>query len=127
SLRLVSFLGRRVYARPIVVVVTAREEDLASVPMLRRTLDDLARDEHLVEVRLAPLSKVATVALVRALAGAQDGVGALAGVVDHIWNAGEGNPFVTIEMVRALRQAPGASPKTVTLTRSVHALVVRHL
>src|SRR5439155_22574149 len=44
SLRLVSFLGRRVYARPIVVVVTAREEDLASVPMLRRTLDDLARD-----------------------------------------------------------------------------------
>jgi predicted ATPase len=57
SLRLLPFLGRRHQAWPLLVVGTAREEDLAGSPLLRRTLEDLARDQRLDELRLPPLSK----------------------------------------------------------------------
>jgi DNA-binding SARP family transcriptional activator len=127
SLRLVSFLGRRLKACPILVMVTAREEDLESVPMLRRTLDDLARDHHLVDVRLAPLSRVDTLALVRTLAGTQSDVAAITRLVEQVWTASEGNPFVTIEMMRACSQAAESPPSALTLTQSVHAIVMRHL
>src|SRR6185295_5325146 len=60
SLRLLAFVGRRHRAWPLLVVGTAREEDLAGAPLLRRTFEDLARDPGLDELRLAALSKEET-------------------------------------------------------------------
>jgi len=71
SLRLLPFVGRRHRGSPLLVVGTAREEDLAGSPLLRRTLEDLARDQRLVELRLAPLSKEETLTLVRTLVPAE--------------------------------------------------------
>ena len=67
SLRLLPFVARRLRSWPILVVGTAREEELAGAPLLRRTLEDLARDQRFGELRLAPLSKQDTLTLVRTL------------------------------------------------------------
>ena len=84
SLRLLSFLGRRLQTWPLLVVGTAREEDLPGAPILRRTLEDLARDKHLVELRLAPLSKEETLTLVRTLARAERNEAVTTGLAEQV-------------------------------------------
>ena len=110
SLRLLSFVGRRLRTWPILVVGTAREEDLAGAPILRRTLEDLARDQRLVELRLAPLSKEDTLALVRTLARTESNEAAMTGLAEQVWITSEGNPFAVVEMVRALPKGAVAEP-----------------
>ncbi|HSF07155.1 MAG TPA: AAA family ATPase [Methylomirabilota bacterium] len=125
SLRLLSFIGRRLHTWPVLVVGTAREEDLASAPLLRRTLEDLARDEHLVELRLAPLSKEETVALVRTLARAESDAAMLA---EQVWITSEGNPFAVVETVRALPEGAVANPSAkLAVPKRVRDVIVRHL
>jgi predicted ATPase len=43
SLRRLAFVGRRISAWPVLLVVTARDEDLADATAARRTLDELSR------------------------------------------------------------------------------------
>ena len=108
SLRLLSFVGRRLGAASVFIVGTAREEDLARAPLLRRTLADLSRDGHLTELRLAPLSRDETFTLARMLAPSE-GQAALAGeAAEQVWRMSEGNPFTIIETMRAL--PPCSSP-----------------
>lgn len=55
SLRLLAFLGRRVQTERILIVLTARGEELADNPMLRRTLQDLSQRQQLNSVHLSAL------------------------------------------------------------------------
>ena len=64
SVRLMAFIGRRLPAWPLLVVVTAREEELADAPLLQRTLAELAREAHVDTIDLRPLSQADTVHLV---------------------------------------------------------------
>src|SRR5215813_9179210 len=64
SLRLTSVLPRRIAAWPILIVLTAREEDVAEAPMLR----DLLRLQDISRLPLGPLSQEDTTALVQSLA-----------------------------------------------------------
>jgi DNA-binding SARP family transcriptional activator len=57
SLRLLAFLGRRVRALPVLVVVTAREEDTVEAPMLERALAELRDAAMLDAISLSPLSR----------------------------------------------------------------------
>jgi tetratricopeptide (TPR) repeat protein len=100
SARLVAFIGRRLRDRPVLLLGTARDDELADAPALRQALDDLARDGCLATLSLGPLSRADTASLVRALARGGDdaNVGALA---EQAWAASEGNPFVAVETVRA--------------------------
>jgi DNA-binding SARP family transcriptional activator/predicted ATPase len=128
SLRLLPFVGRRHQAWPLLVVGTAREEDLAGSPLLRRTLEDLARDQRLDELRLAPLSKEETLTLVRTLAPAASNEAVMTGFAEQIWVLSEGNPFAVVESVRALPKDPAADPSAkLAVPKRVREAVVRHL
>jgi predicted ATPase len=126
GLRLLTFLGRRIPAWPLLVVGTAREEDLPGTPILRQTLADLIREQRLVELRLAPLSKDETVTLVRALAPAEGAAEATTGLAERVWATSEGNPFVVVETVRGLATGAAASEK-LALPQRVRDVIARHL
>ena len=100
SVRLVAFVGRRLVQQPVLLVVTARDEELADAPALRQALDDLRREERLTSLTLGPLSREETQRLVRTVgrSGDEDALDRLA---DQAWAASEGNPFVAVETVRA--------------------------
>ena len=127
SARLLAFVGRRLRGRAVLLVATAREEELADVPAVRQALDELGRDARLTRLSLGPLSRVDTVALVRAIARSDDEP-AMVRLGEQAWAAGEGNPFVTVETVRA--QAAGAvfgAARGVTLPDRVRDVVRRRL
>ena len=107
SLRLLAFIGRRLTGMPVLVVVTAREEELGDAAVLRRVLDELARDRRLLAVTLAALSREDTLALVHTLARSGTDTPALGRLAQLAWDASAGNPFVVVETVRA--QAHGAA------------------
>jgi DNA-binding SARP family transcriptional activator len=107
SLRLASVLSRRITAWPILIVLTAREEDVAEMPTLR----DLVGMPTLQRLRLGPLSHDETAALVQSL-GPRDRATELdGGWAERIWTASGGNPFVVVETLRAVEQG-ASSPST---------------
>ena len=101
SLRLLAFVGRRLTGIPILVVVTAREEQLADAAMLRRILDELRRDRRLLAMTLGALSRDDTRALVHMLARSGTDATTLARLAELAWDVSAGNPFVVVETVRA--------------------------
>ena len=104
SVRLLSFLGRRIAHWPICVAVSAREEDVYAHPLLRPVFDELAREGCLVELPLTPLSRDNTLELVRALAAfAEPGVVAELGA--RVWQMSEGNPLIVTEAVRSFSES----------------------
>jgi DNA-binding SARP family transcriptional activator/predicted ATPase len=127
SLRLLSFVGRRLATWPILVVATAREEEMAGAPILRRTLDDLSRDQGLVEVRLPPLGKPDTLTLVRNLAGQESGDAGLAQLGEQVWIVSEGNPFAAVETVRMLRSGNAEPSAKLAVPKRVRDVIERHL
>ena len=100
SARLVAFIGRRLRERPVLLLTTTRDDELADAPALRQALDDLARDGCLTTLSLRPLSRADTLSLVRTLARGGDDA-ALGALAEQAWAASEGNPFVAVETVRA--------------------------
>ena len=128
SLRLLAFAGRRLAGRRILLVATARDEDLALAPLLGQTLGELERDQRLVRVRLAPLSREDTVALTSRLVESGPMAAELAAIEEQVWRASEGNPFVAVETVRALRHERGSRADRRTLLPSrVHDLIAQRL
>jgi DNA-binding SARP family transcriptional activator/pimeloyl-ACP methyl ester carboxylesterase len=124
TLRLVAYLARRAPTERVLVVVTAREEELSDASMLRHTLGDLARAGQLVSLALGPLSRRDTVALVALLTppGAAVRAGQLG---DRVWTASEGNPFVAVEMMREIQErGPVEDP---TLPRRAREVIGRRL
>jgi DNA-binding SARP family transcriptional activator len=106
SLRFLSFLAHRTSDQPVLLAVTAREDETDEVPLLGRLLRDLDREGRLVRVALGPLGRAATDRLVAALAWSGTDEAMLGTLAERVWTASEGNPFVAIEMMRAAR-TPG--------------------
>lgn len=126
SLRLLSYVGRRLHGAAILVVCTARVEDLAGAAALRRTLDDLR--QRLIRLPLTPLSRTDTLKLARALVPDALKTDVVTDLFDQIWTASEGNPLVVVETLRALSQSPGLTPLTaLALPHRVREAVGRHL
>src|SRR5262249_29761300 len=69
SLRLLAYLARRASGWPVLLVATAREEELADAPMLRRTLEEVQRQRGAVSLALPPLSRQAVASLLHSFAG----------------------------------------------------------
>jgi DNA-binding SARP family transcriptional activator len=112
SARLLAFVARRIRRRAVLLVVTAREEDIPSVPIVQRVLDELRSEPHVALLPVPPLSRADTAALIRHLLG----TGAEAATVDRlreqVWKASAGNPFMVVETLRALQE--GAVPTTIS-------------
>jgi DNA-binding SARP family transcriptional activator len=124
SIRLLSFIGRRIGRRPVLILGSAREEDLTEARSLRHALEELDREQRLVRLALSPLSQVHTVQLVRTLLRRGTAETSVERVGEEIWRTSEGNPFVIVEALRELIEggrAPGAGP--VLLPRRVRDLL----
>jgi DNA-binding SARP family transcriptional activator len=102
SARLLTFVGRRLANWPVLLMATAREDEMARAATLQRAMDDLG-DHGLTTLSLRPLSRPDTHTLVRTLARNAD-ESWLDRVGEHAWQASEGNPFVVVETVRAHAQ-----------------------
>ncbi len=109
SQRLLAFVGRRLAALPVLIVATARDEELADAPLLRRILDELGREQRLISLTLSGLSRNDTLALVYTLARAGTDAATLAHLGEVAWEASAGNPFVVVETVRSQTQGVGRS------------------
>jgi tetratricopeptide (TPR) repeat protein len=125
TLRLLAFVGRRVWRG--LVIGTAREEEMAEASILRHVLDELRRDDRLGERALAPLTRPDTLALVRSLAktGTEQAVAARLG--DQIWTVSEGNPFMVVETMRALHEQGLSAASGIRLPQRVHRVVAGRL
>jgi DNA-binding SARP family transcriptional activator len=126
SLRLLSFVARRLGARPAAVVVTVRDEELVDVPVLRQILAELGNEAHVTHLRLGPLSADATTVLVRALARGGSSSARVARLVRRVLAVSEGNPFVVVETMRALSGAPSGD-STVELPPRVRDMITTRL
>jgi DNA-binding SARP family transcriptional activator/tetratricopeptide (TPR) repeat protein len=112
SVRLLSFLARR-FGRSsrVCLVATVRAEEMAGATLLRALLQEIDREQLLLEVPVAPLSREDTRALLRSLAPRAEAM-ADSAAFDPIWALSEGNPLVVVEAVRGLEL--GAIPPDVT-------------
>src|SRR5262245_45008963 len=127
SVRLMAFLARRVRSSRILVVLTIRDEELASAPILRQVTDELAREPHFLHLPLVPLSRAGATALVRSL-GAASTAGGDAGLDAEIWRASSGNPFLVVETIRAIQEVVAPrTPATLPLPERVRRVVAGRL
>ena len=107
SLRFLAFLGRRLSPWRLLLVSTARAEELGDAPTLRRALEDLQREPHVESFTLDGLSEAGTLTLVQALStGPASAPAAMAALGAKVWTLSRGNLFVAVETVRALQTAP---------------------
>ena len=128
SLRMIQFLAHRISGWPLLLLGTVREDELPDRPLLRHTLESLESEPHVERMRVAPLSRGATLRLVRALSSRTDGPSALASVGEEVWRASEGNPFVVVETMRALQHGvPLSRPGGLALAERVRRVTARRL
>jgi DNA-binding SARP family transcriptional activator len=128
SLRLFAFIARRAQHWPLLLVFTARPEEIDEAPLLSRTLDDLDRDLAVLQLSLAPLTRDDTAQLVAALAERVSAQSELSLLSERIWTLSEGNPFMIVETLRALRDEPGIDVQAdIALPERVRRVVGRRL
>jgi len=128
SVRLLSFLARRVAEWPVLLVITAREEEVEARSALRRTLNELRLAGVLELVVLSPLNQTGTATLAHQLAQSDGKSFEPESVVQQIWSVSRGNPFMIVEAVQALSDAPaGSVPRAVPLTPVVREAVASRL
>jgi DNA-binding SARP family transcriptional activator len=101
---LLPYLCRRLAAWPVLIVTTARAEEI--VAREEATLTELARERRLYRLDLGPLSPEQTTALARSLIAPGIAVADLAVLLQHVWRLSEGNPFVVAETVRTIEAEP---------------------
>jgi DNA-binding SARP family transcriptional activator/pimeloyl-ACP methyl ester carboxylesterase len=123
SVRLLAFLGRRVQAERVLIVLTAREEELADNPMLRRTLQDLSQRQQLSSIHLSALSERETESLVGLLAPARTAMG-VEQLAQQVWAATEGNPFMIVETMHGLQDG---TAEALALSQRVREVIGRRL
>lgn len=104
SVRLLSYLCRGLREVALLVAVTIRSEELHDLPALGRLLGGLAREDLLVRLSLAALSREETLRLVRAIAGPASSGDATRWVEQRAWELSRGHPFMAVEAVRAAEQ-----------------------
>jgi len=126
TVHLLRFLPRRLEGRPVLLLGTARPEDM---PDAARgvILDTLPRDPACAWRALQPLSREGTTQLFRVLLASRDETPP-PGLVDRAWKLSEGNPFVVVECARAVRDRGAVGPdESLGLPDQVRALTARSL
>lgn len=125
SLRLLAWLGTRLERAPILLVATARTEELADAPALRAVLGGLRRETRCGTLTVPPLSREETTMLVGLLLDRPGQAGEVQRVTDRAWRLSEGNPFVVVETVRSQRD--GNDDAGGSLPERVRAMTARRL
>jgi DNA-binding SARP family transcriptional activator/tetratricopeptide (TPR) repeat protein len=102
SLRLFTFLVRRIDAWPLLMVGIVRREELGESTVLGRLLQESDGRSPLRRLSVGALSRADTAALVRALAGRDIDAPTAVRLANQVWLMSEGNPFMVVESMRAL-------------------------
>jgi DNA-binding SARP family transcriptional activator/tetratricopeptide (TPR) repeat protein len=102
SLRAFAHISRRAAGWRVLLVGTARPEEMIDAPALRRLVGELGRPGDLIALTLSRLSAQDTLALVAALARSGTASETIERLNGPIWRASEGNPFMVVETMRAL-------------------------
>ena len=127
SVRLLAFLARRRGTGRLLVVASAREEELHERPLARRLLNEAEGAAPEPALSVGPLSEAETLALARELAAGPSRPDSER-VAKRVWRLSEGNPFMVVETIRALRG--GATPDTgdrLPLSQRIQQMVLRRL
>jgi tetratricopeptide (TPR) repeat protein len=113
SVRLLSFVARRLEALAVIIVTTVRIEESSDVPLFDRLVTSLVREHRLVRVTLGVLSREHTLELLHALGDLPTATrAAVTRLGEQVWAIGHGHPFMTVEAVRALQQGAVIAPQT---------------
>jgi DNA-binding SARP family transcriptional activator len=107
SARLLAFLGRRLGSRPVLIVASMRSEEVVEPPVVHQALSELRTAGTLDEISLEALNREDTLALARELHGTGSGRVSIDRIADELWALSDGNPFVIVEAMRAVKE--GAS------------------
>ncbi|HEY7192339.1 MAG TPA: AAA family ATPase [Gemmatimonadales bacterium] len=127
TLRLLRFLPRRLGGQPVVLIGTARPEELSEASRRGAALKVLKRDESCVSTTLGPLPREQALQLFRAVLAAREADLSMP-LAERVWQLSEGNPFVVLECARALRErSTAARDVPLALPDEVRALTVRQL
>ena len=127
SLRLLTFISRRIAAWRALLLATAREEELGDAPAASRSVQELCRESQTVHVPLAPLSRAETLRLVKSLARFGTDAAATARLEEQVWAVSEGNPFVATETTRAVQEGTVPQESPMPLPRRVVELIAARL
>ena len=128
SLRLLVSLTRRITERRVLIVGTLRSEEISGTPSLRRTIAQLGHQPEHLSVTLSPLSEEETNSLVRAMVSARSDEATVRRLGDRIWRFSEGNAFMAVETLRALRDRDAlADDRDPALSPRVRDLVAARL
>jgi predicted ATPase len=120
-------LARRWDGAPLLVAVSAREEEL-DPSTLRVVLDELHREQRLARQALAPLGHDDTVALIRGLGAAEPRLCVADAWTEAIWERSGGNPFIVMETVRAIADGGDLDLRErLPLPARVREMIGRHL
>jgi predicted ATPase len=125
---LLAFLARRLRDCGVLLVATAREDELDETPALGTFARELASDVATAPLSLGPLSRGDTTRLVRILSSSRIKEADLERLDVQVWRLSEGHPFVAVETVRAI--AEGATPRPTQdapLPRRVHELITSRI
>jgi tetratricopeptide (TPR) repeat protein len=104
SLRLLAYLSRRLATRRVLLVTTAREDEVADSPALRLTMQEIHEHRFAVTLALRPLSRQAVASLLRSLTRARSTVTFDARLEEDIWIASDGNPLMAVESLRTVHE-----------------------
>jgi DNA-binding SARP family transcriptional activator len=127
TLRFLGFLSRRLRRGRVLILATARREDVTAHPLLGAVLEELRHDAHTTLLPLGPLARRDAEALVDALMPSP-GAADRPGLLDRLWGTSEGNPFVLVELIRAIREgAVAADAPTLPLPERVRSAIAHRL
>ncbi len=128
STRLVGFLSHRLARWRLLLVLTARVEEVPVAPALGQALGELDRQDHAERVTLGPLTRDETTALTREMARGGHGASTMERLDERIWEASAGNPLIAVETLRALDEAGSAAgDQPLPLPGRVRDTIVRRL
>ena len=127
SLRLLAFLHHRIAPGRVLLLGTARDDEVDASPDLGRFLHALGGDPRIRRLTLAPLPQNELGSLVRELLRAGTSPAATEEVVARIWGMSEGNPFVAVEATRALGQRQSSTQPAPELPERVRTMIAHRI
>ena len=124
SVRLLAFLARRRGMGRLLFLASARDEELLDRPLTRRLLTESDPTGGELTLNVMPLTETETLTLVRQLAAASD----VERVTRRVWRLSEGNPFMVVETMRALREGTTpASADRLPLSKRIQQVILGRL
>jgi len=127
SLRLLAFLHHRMAPNRILLLGTARNDEIDTPLVLDRVLREIESSPRASCLTLAPLSRKELATLVRELVRAGASPAETEEAIARIWGMSEGNPFVAVEAMRALGQRQPSTRPPLELPERVRAMIADRL